>query len=241
MVNAAIATALDSLEKRAQDARSIFDPSVQPQYSDVVREARVEPARDPLAVVLPEGAYLLVGDSARPRYARNVPLAVKDGALVTGDGQAVLGFSEPGAGKMPQPLRVDGRDALLGRVADVRIEPDGVFGYARTLYDPQTLAARVERVVVGRLALARFPAGSQPAGQGHGAGNLRAPQGVAPHVGAPADGTFGALATHSRPQGAIDSDLAISRLGEAYVIAHALGGAERVRSSMARHAVELVK
>lgn len=241
MTNGAIQRAVDAIQRRADDVQSLFRSGAQPQYLDALRTETVEPATDPLAIVVPERAYLLAGDAARPVYTRDGALVVVDGVLATREGTPILGFAadEQPSHAVPRALRIDRRDVLLGRIDDARIDSDGVFGYARSTIDPQTLDPRVERIVVGRLALARFPAGSKP--ERLDRTHVAAPVGIAPLVGAPADGTFGALATRSRALGRIDPDAAIARLQDAYLALDALGAAERTRTGMARDAFDLVK
>ena len=239
MVSAALVRALETIERRGQDLRSLFESGVQPNYDDGLRSGRIERTNDPLAIVLPEEAYLIAGDPNRPAYSRDGALQLRDGTLVTADGTPVLGFAGGEQNGMPQPLAIERRDALLGRASDIRIEPDGIFGYARTIVDPQTLESNVERVSVGRLALARFPAGSRP--ERIDSSHARAPAGIVPFVGSPADGTFSGLAVRSRAIGRLDPDTTISRLQDAYLAALSLCAAERTRYWMARDAFDLVK
>lgn len=241
MTNGAILRAVDAIQRRADDVHSLFRSGAQPNYPDALRAESLEPANDPLAVVPPEGAYLVAGDPAHPAYTRDGALRLVDGALATREGTPILGFAEDDGHRhgVPRALQVDRRDLLLGRINDARVDSDGVFGYARNAIDPQTLETHVERVVVGRLALARFPAGSKP--ERIDRSRVSAPDGVAPLIGVPADGTFAALATRSRAIGRIDPDAAIARLQDAYLAIDALGAAERTRTGMMRDAFDLVK
>ena len=86
----------------------------------------------------------------------------------------------------------------------MHLEDDGVLAYTRASIDPRTRERSVERVVVGRVALARFPAGGNP--QRLDATHFGAVAGVVPHVGVPADGGFAALATRARDVGNVDID-----------------------------------
>ena len=122
---------------------------------------------------------------------------------------------------------------------DARVESDGTVAYTRAAIDPRTGARSVERVVLGRIALARFPAGTQPARLD--AARVAAPPGVVPHLGTPADGTFPALATYSRDAGAIDIDAGVARLDEAYRAFEALGAVVKSRASVQKTTMDLVK
>src|SRR5579875_2388807 len=127
----------------------------------------------------------------------------------------------------------------LERAQDVRVEPDGVFGYARTIVDPKTLQARVERAVVGRVALARFPAGTQL--QRVDGTHARPAANVVPFVGTPNDGHFSAIFPQRRAIGRIDPDSAIARLQDAYLALRAMGALERTKNGLIRGALDLVK
>ncbi len=142
-------------------------------------------------------------------------------------------------GTLPTPLRVADVDRALGRGADARVERDGIVAYTRAAIDPRTGARGVERVVLGRIALARFPAGTQPA-RLDGA-RAAAPPGVVAHLGAPADGTFPALATFSRDAGTIDVAAGVARLDEAYRAFEAMGAVVKSRASVQKTTVDLVK
>lgn len=239
MMNAGIARALEVVEQRSDDLRLIYQGGALPNFDDAVRGERAELTGDPLSLVLPPDAFLLAGDSQKPTYTRDGALAVRDGVLVDGSGAPVLGFRDGDTTGIPQPLQVEKNDALLGRASDVRVEPDGVFGYARSVLDPKTQTSSVERVVVGRLALARFPAGTRL--ERVDATHAKPPAGVIPLVGTPNDGSFLSVEVQRRAVGHMDSDAAIVRLQEAYLTMRALSAEERTRNAFARGAFDLVK
>ena len=239
MTSSNVSRAVETVERRAEDLRLLYSGGAQPNYSDILRDERGEPANDALCVMLPRETYLMAGDPNRPVYTRDGALGVRDGVLTAGDGTPVLGYRGDDRSGIPQTLAIDKNDAAFGRVQDLRIEPDGVFGYARTVIDPKTLQPAVERVVIGRLALARFPAGSHP--DRVDATHVRAPLGVVPFVGTPNDGNFASLMPQRRAIGRLDPDAAIERLQDAYVMLRALGAVERTRSGMIRGALDLVK
>jgi hypothetical protein len=239
MMNAGIAAAIEAVEKRSEDLRLVYTGGAQPVFADALRAERVELNGDPLSLVLPDGVYLVAGDVAKPVYTQDGSLQVRDGALVSSGGTPVLGFVEGDASHVARPLELEKNDALLGRATDVRVEPDGVFGYARTVVDPKTGASSVERVVVGRLALARFPAATRL--ERVDATHIRPPANVVPFVGTPNDGSFASIETQRRAIGRLDSDAAIERLQDAYLAMRALSAEERTRNAFARGAFDLVK
>lgn len=239
MMNAGIARAIEAVEKRGDDLRMVYTGGALPNFQDAVRPERAEITGEPLALVLPPDAFLVAGDPSKPAYTRDGALAVRDGVLVSSDGTPVLGFREGDASGIPQPLQIEKNDAILGRAEDLRIEPDGVFGYARSVLDPKTQSTNVERVVVGRVALARFPAGTRL--ERVDPTHAKPPPHVVPLVGTPNDGSFASVEVQRRAAGRVDSDAAIVRLQEAYLTMRALGAEERTRNAFARGASDLVK
>jgi hypothetical protein len=130
-------------------------------------------------------------------------------------------------------------DYALGRCGDIRIESDGTVSYTRPTVDPRTTVRGVERVTVGKVALARFPAGTMPVRLDDR--HVGAPQGIAPHLGTPADGTFSGLATYSRDIGAVDVDASLVKLSEAYRALSALAAANKARGGADQTAMDLLK
>lgn len=239
MTSSGVARAAEAVEQRAEDLRLLYTSGAQPNFSDAVRQESSEPARDVLSIVLPPDAYLVAGDRSKPAFTRDGTLSVRDGVLVDASGTAVLGFPSRDTSGVPQELRIEKNDALLERAQDVRIEPDGVFGYARTIVDPKTLHAHVERVVVGHIALARFPAGTKL--ERLDSTHARPPANVVPFLGTPNDGHFSAIFPQRRAIGRLDADTAIARLQDAYLALRALGALERTQSGVIRGALDLVK
>ncbi|HTD34667.1 MAG TPA: hypothetical protein VK665_13445 [Candidatus Elarobacter sp.] len=241
MIGASPLDAYERVLSRAQDLRDAFRAGATPLNDDVRTAPNVVPSADPLSFVPPPGAWLVTrgADGARA-YERDGALSLESGVLRTRSGADVLGY--PGGearGAIPVPLRVPDTDRALGRAADARVEPDGTVAYARAAIDPRTGARGTERVVLGRIALARFPAGTHPA-RIDGT-RVAAPHGVVPHLGTPADGAFAELATSSRDAGAIDVAAGVARLDEAYRAFEALGAAVKSRASVQKTAVDLVK
>jgi flagellar basal body rod protein FlgG len=238
-VNAGIAKAAEIVERRAEDLRMLFTGGAQPNFADALRLEHVEPTDNPLSVALPPDAFFVAGDAAKPSYTRDGALEVRDGVLVSSDGTPVLGFVEGDSSNVPRALSIEKNDALLGRASDIRVEPDGVFGYARSVIEPGTGESQVERVAVGRVALARFPAATRL--ERLDTTHVRAPAHVVPLIGRPNDGSFLSLETQRRALGHLDSDVAVSRLQDAYLAMRALSAAERSRNAFARGAFDLVK
>jgi len=239
MMNAGVARAIESVEKRGDDLRMVFSGGALPNFNDALRAERTVITGEPLSLVLPPDAFLVAGEPRAPAYSRDGALAVRDGVLVSSDGTPVLGFRDGDTSGIPQTLQVEKNDAILGRAEDLRIEPDGIFGYARSVLDPGTQVASVERVIVGRIALARFPAGTRL--ERVDPTHAKPPASVIPHVGTPNDGSFASVEVQRRAVGGVDSDAAIARLQEAYLTMRAFGAEERARNAFARGAFDLVK
>jgi flagellar basal body rod protein FlgG len=233
--------AYDRALSRAADLREIFRAGALPLNDDLATAAHVVPASDPLSVVPPPSAWLVTrGADGRRAYERDGALSLADGVLRARDGAEVLGYPGGDArGAVPIPLRIPDADRVLGRAGDARVEADGTVAYTRGAIDPRTGARTNERIVLGRLALARFPAGTQV--QRFDATRAGAPPGVAPHLGTPNDGVFPALATFSRGVGGIDLAAGVARLDEAYRAFEAMGAALKARTSVHKTTVDLVK
>jgi hypothetical protein len=162
------------------------------------------------------------------------------GTLRGADGAAVLGYPGGDArGKLAAPLILSASDVALGRCADVRIESDGTVSYTRATIDPRTTERGIERVTAGKVALARFPAGTQPIRLDER--HVGAPQGIAPLLGTPADGTFAGLATYARDTGAVDIDTSLEKLSDAYRAFSALAAAQKARGATDQSAMDLLK
>jgi flagellar basal body rod protein FlgG len=233
--------AYDRMLSRAQDLREIFRAGALPLNDDVGTGAQVVPSSDPLSVVPPPGAWLVTRSAdGRRAYERDGTLTLADGVLRTANGAEVLGYPGGDArGTVPVPLRLAETDRALGRAGDARVDDDGTVAYTRAAIDPRSGARGAERIVLGRLALARFPAGTHL--QRIDVTRAAAPAGVAPHLGTPGDGVFPALATFSRDAGGIDLAAGVARLDEAYRAFEALGAALKSRMAVQKTTVDLVK
>jgi flagellar basal body rod protein FlgG len=231
--------ALRRIADRANDVLAAYTPGAEPQFGDVRVALAAQPTGDPLSVAAPPGAWFVTLDERGARtYTRAGSFHIAaDGTLQTPGGAPVLGTTGPGDALVP--LTLPEPDRALGRCTDVQLEADGTLAYTRTSIDPRTRERATERVVAGRVALARFPAGGNP--QRVDATQFAAVAGVVPHVGAPADGTFAALATRTRDTGSIDIDLGLQRLSEAYVAFAALEAAHRAQGAGAKTIMDLLK
>lgn len=231
--------ALRRIADRANDVLAAYAPGAEPRFGDVRAAATPVPVEDPLSVAAPPGAWFVALDERGTRtYTRAGSFHIGDDAtLQTPGGARVLGTTAAGGALtalgLPEP------DRTLGRTADVRVEHDGTLAYTRAAIEPRTRERVLERVVVGRIALARFPAGANP--QRIDATQFAAVAGVMPHVGAPADGAFGALATQTRDTGSIDIDLGLQRLADAYVAFAALEAAHKAQGAGAKTVMDLLK
>lgn len=231
--------ALDRIAERAADVRRAYTPGATPQHDDVATPSSVSDFTvDPLCAVAPDASYFVAtGEGAQNIYTRDGAFALRDGTLVDRDGHAVLGRRAP-ASSLAE-LRVDPVDRALGRVGAAAIESDGSFVYYRNLIDPRSANLEAQRVVVGRLALARFPAGTRLETANGSVG--RAPAGVTPQVGMPGDGTFEALTPMRRERSRIDVDESLARLKEAYLAFDALQAAEMAKAHLGKTAMDLLK
>jgi flagellar basal body rod protein FlgG len=238
-LNSSLSGALDRIAERADDVRRAYTPGAVPQYDDVATPSTATDfTLDPLAVLAPDGAYFITNDDrGRRAYTRDGSLAVRDGGLVDADGRPILGLRTPGTPYAQ--LCVDPVDYALGRVRDAHVDRDGSFVYFRETLDPRSGNRESQRVVVGRIALARFPAGTrlETTDGSHGV----APPGVAAQAGLPDDGSFGALVPMRRERSRIDVDESLVRLKEAYLAFDALQAAEAARAHLGKTAMDLLK
>lgn len=229
-VSPIVAAAMERVEERADDVRLAYSPGAVPAFDDVARAQTSYPTLDALAVAAPDGATFVLGSASSPRFTRDGTFTLRSGTLCSTDGAPVLGL----AGDALRPITVDSIDRTLGRVERPRIDARGELLYDRTLVDPRTGARSVETVAAGRIALARFPAGTRLDGEA-------APAGVVPHYGRASDGTFGSLATMRRAGSGIDIDRGLDRLREAYRELDALQGAFRTQYAIDKTTMDVVK
>jgi flagellar basal body rod protein FlgG len=241
MTGSPVADALDRIAARAQDLRDAYRDGAIPANTDVRAKPLLAPSRDPLSVALAPNAWLVGrGADGAAIYTRNGALSAADGVVRTSDGNAVLGFPSGDArGAVATELRVPERDRALGRAADLRVEADGTLAYTRFAVDPRSGVRAPERVMLGRVALARFPAASAP--RPIDGTRFSAPEGVIPHVGMPGDGTFASLATGVREAGSLDIDAGLQRLQDAYLAFEAVSAAQRAHGKAAHTIMDLVK
>ena len=239
MVNAATQDALDRIVQRAQDVQSAFTPGAVPHFGDVATErATSRESLDPLCIAPPADAYFVTTDErGRTVYTRDGGFAVVNGTLTGANGRPILGFTSPDAAT--SELHIDAVDESLGRVAGLRIESNGALTYERTAIDPHSGARERERVVVGQVALARFPAATKLGASD--ANHFLAPAGTLPHVGRAGDGNFAGVAPMQREQSRVDFDRSLDRLQEAYVAFDALAAAHKARGNMGKTAMDLLK
>jgi hypothetical protein len=211
IVDAAMGAAFDRVEAREREAQTAFEPG------------------------LPERAYAIVNDGRGGAiYTREGGFSIRDGRVVDDSGRAVLGTTR--AGSTLSELRVDGTDLALGRVRDLQVGTDGRVTYRREAIDPRSGAYGSETVVVGRIALARFPIATamRPVDANH----VGAPDGVVPYVGSAADGTFGPMTS---PRDGPSVDASLQRLQEAYLALDALRAARVAQGGAEKNAMDLVK
>lgn len=237
-LNPALSAALDRIAERAGDVRRAFTPGASPMKDDVATGATSsEFTLDPLSVAGPDDAYFVVDDAnSGYRYTRNGSFGIADGRLVSANGAGISGWSPAGT---LGALRADPVDVALGRMRSPRIEPDGSFVYDRPSIDPRTGTRDVQRILVGRIALARFPAGTRVApGDGQ---TVSAPPGTIAHTGAAGDGTFASLQPHRIVRSGVNLDESLLRLKEAYLAFDALRAAHEAKGHADKTTEDLVK
>jgi hypothetical protein len=239
MIDSAVSAGLERIAARERDVRGAYEPGFTPEASDAARAPRIARSDDPLSVTAPDGAYFAISDAdGRLRLTRDGAFTIHDGVLADRDGRAALGFAVGDRSRV-LPMRVDPIDVALGRASNAHVDADGTFAYTRTSVDPRSGERRSERVVVGRVALARFPAGTQPVRLDGAA--VAAPAGVAPQFGVPADGMFAPLHAHSRDLGRMDVIVGIEKMREAYEQFEALRAANHTRGSFEKTTMDLLK
>jgi flagellar hook protein FlgE len=238
-VNPATAAALDRIAERAADVYAAFTPGAIPQHADVATDRpSSHPIPDPLSAAPPDDAYFVTTDErGRTAYTRDGTFSLRDGVFTGASGSPVLGFTSL-TGTLSE-LRVDPVDASLGRAADLHVEADGTIAYTRHAVDPRNGARIDDRVVIGRLALARFPAATKLNGI---AGNrFVSSPGDVPHVGRAGDGNFGTIAPMRSESSRIDIERSLQRLQDAYTAFDALQAAHKAQGGLHKTAMDLLK
>ena len=221
------------MEQRAQDVSRAFTPGAQASFDDAGRAETSYPTLDALSAVAPEGTYFVVrGSSGSIAYTRDGDFTIRSGMLCARDGATVLGAAR---GRNLTSIALDGVDVALGNARSVRLDARGDLVYERRVVDPRTGAAESVRVVAGRVALARFPAGTRLSSAGG------PPAGVAPRYGAPGDAEFSPLATMRRESSGVDIDRSLDRLRVAYRELDAMQGAFEARYALDKTATDVVK
>ena len=236
MIDPATSEAFARIERRAEEVRQAFEPGFVPADSDVRPRSgpRQMPDASPLAVAPPEGSFFILQTPRVRRYSRDGGFTFEKGTLRARDGAAVLGFTSMQPGRLV-PLRASAVDVALGRVDDPKIDPDGTVSCTLSSVDATSGVRIVRRVALGRIALARFPAGSEvPSGA---SGSER----VKPMIGMPRTGAMGGLRLHVRQLGDVDLESGLERLHEAYVALEALQAAHKAHHDTDKAATDLLK
>lgn len=136
-------------------------------------------------------------------------------------------------------LRIDPVDEALGRADGAHIERDGSFVYQRDALDPRSGMRESQRVIVGRIALATFPAGTRlDSSDGN---HLLAPAGVAPQLGVAGEGSIAPLEPMRRERSRVDINESLVRLKDAYLTFDALQAAEAAKAHLGKTAMDLLK
>ncbi|HZV77407.1 MAG TPA: hypothetical protein VFF63_06600 [Candidatus Babeliales bacterium] len=238
-LNPALNAALDRIAERASDVRRAYTPGAVPQFDDVAT-ARTSSdfTLDPLAVVAPDDTYFVTTDDRGHRtYTRNGSFSLQAGRLVEATGHPVAGIRR--AGGPLENLCVDRLDEALLRVRAAGVAADGTFYYQRETVDPRSGARELQRVAVGRVALARFPAATRLE-TADGTHRTAVPD-VEPKMGLANEEGFGPLTPMRRERSRIDIDESLIRLREAYQAFDALQAAEAAKGHLGKTAMDLLK
>lgn len=238
-LSSSLSAALDHIAERTADVRRAFTPGAVPQHDDVATPGTSSDVTvDPLAVVAPDGAYFETNDDeGRRSYTRDGAFTIHAGKLTDAGGRAILGTRAPG-GALGE-LTIDRVDDALGRIRDLHIERDGSLVYGREVVDPRSGTKEPQRVVVGRIAHVRFPAGTKL--ETNDGTYCVPPAGVIPASGLPADGTFASLLPMHRERSRIDVDESLIRLKDAYLAFDALRAAETAKAHVGKTTMDLLK
>ncbi|MDQ2680449.1 MAG: hypothetical protein M3Y21_05420 [Candidatus Eremiobacteraeota bacterium] len=238
LISPSTTNALDEIASRAADVLSAYRPGAIPTHSDVYTQAGSRFSFDPLSATAPPNAYFVSESSSMQRsYSRDGTFHLQSGLLVNRNGEPVLGYRNDRSS--PAPLRCDAAEVALGRTAGLRIEPDGSITYDRVVVDPRTRRGNKVAVSIGRLALARFSAATKL--QTLDATRFLAPPGIVPHIGRATDGNFDAVAPNTQETSAIDLDLGLQRLQEAYLAFDALRAAHSAQGGIDKTTMDLLK
>uniref|UniRef100_E6Q5B1 Uncharacterized protein n=1 Tax=mine drainage metagenome TaxID=410659 RepID=E6Q5B1_9ZZZZ len=230
--------AFERIEEAKQRVGRAFAPGAAARPGDIASGTAPQRTLDPLSVVAPEGARFVVRlRDGSDGYTFDGGFSLRDGALVDRNGDAVLGYARPGAPL--QALHIDAVDRALHEVRNLRLDADGALRYERELFNPRDGRTERESVLAGRVALARFPAGSRL--RAVDARIERAPEGVAAHLGTPGERGFAALTPHARARSAVSIDASLTRLQDAYLQLEALLAAHKAQGSVAKTTMDLLK
>jgi flagellar basal body rod protein FlgG len=186
----------------------------------------------------PPGAYFVVsGRDGKELLTQDGGFQFVCGALRTREGYPVLGFtakrSTLGA------ISADPVDVALKRASDARVDKAGFVSCKLSAIDPSTGAVKTTRSIVGRVALATLPAGTQPIRVD--GSHARPPEGVASHIGAPGEAGLGGLEPYRRELGAVDLAAGLDHLREAYLEFEALQAAHKTTADVDKAAMDLLK
>lgn len=238
-INTATERSLDLISQRAADVYKAFTPGALPGHADVETNAPQSRAvLDPLAVSAPGNDYFMTFDErGRTTYTRDGQMRLVNGTFVGSNGRPMLGYS--GDASAAAELKIDPVDDALGRIRNVRVEADGTVAYDRRTVDPRSGLAQMQRISIGRLALARFPAATKLTNAADG--TVTPSPGVVPHLGRPADGNFGTLAPMRRDESRIDLNRSLERLHDAYVAFDALQAVHKAQGQTGKVAMDLLK
>jgi flagellar basal body rod protein FlgG len=241
VIDPSIAAAFGRIEKRAEDVHHAYDSAYRPSDTELRRSggAKTVPDASPLSVAAPPGTFfVLQGHDGTSLYTQDGAFSFEKGTLRTSTGDIVLGFRSDRAAQLA-PLAASPVDIALQRVDGAQIDPDGSLSCSLHSIEPKTGERILRRVLLGHLALVRFPMASEPISVD--GTRVRAPDGISPHAGIPGGPSFPALKTHVRQLANLDIETGLGRLQEAYTSLEVLQAANKARGEAEKSATDLLK
>ncbi|HUY10941.1 MAG TPA: hypothetical protein VMV73_01630 [Candidatus Dormibacteraeota bacterium] len=230
--------AFERIDEAKRAVTRAFAPGGVAERGDISSGGGVRTVLDPLSVSAPANASFVVRlPDGRDAFTADGAFSVRSGALLDASGNPVLGYARPGAPLAP--LHVDAIDGALSEVRNLRIDARGSLCYDREILDPRTGKLTREMLGAGKIALARFPAGTRL--RALDSKHEVAPSGVAPHLGTAGERGFGDLRPFSRARSGVDLDASLQRLQEAYLTLEALLAAHKAKGADGKTTMDLLK
>jgi len=245
MIDAGIAALQDEITARGNELYGWRVPGFEPIHDDIRTPPSSVPAPVPsnvtrgamCVVAAPQGSRFVTLDAqGQYRYTRNGALTIVDGTVMTLEHRPLLGYM-PGATTIGR-LRLPMLDRIITPRQQLHVARDGSVSYDREVLDPRSGLQQIQRQRLGVIALARFPAGSEPVSLGT---YERAPLGIEPYIATPGTHGFEELLPDRLDRGGIDLQRALLHLQTAYERFDALLAERDIAQKNLGTAMDLVK